>query len=68
MSRKEGAPVCVTCDIVITIKHILTECADLTEIRQRYFEKRDLCIHFFGLCFQKHFFLLLREIGVFYEI
>ena len=26
--RKEEAPVCVACDAVITVKHILIECAD----------------------------------------
>ena len=27
--RKEEAPVCVACDVVLTVKHILNECADL---------------------------------------
>ena len=35
--RKEEAPVCVACNTVITIKHILIECADLLEIRKKYF-------------------------------
>ena len=46
--RKEEAPVCVACNAVITVKHILIECADLLEIRKRYFE-RNLCIHSFGM-------------------
>ena len=46
--RKEEAPVCVACNAVITVKHILIECADLLEIRKKYFEERDLCIHSFG--------------------
>ena len=38
--RKEEAPVCVACNAVITVKHILIECADLLEIRKKYFEER----------------------------
>ena len=34
--------VCVACNAVITVKHILTECADLLEIRKKYFEDRFL--------------------------
>ena len=43
--RKEEAYVCVACDAVITVKHILIECADVLEIRN--ISKRDLCIHSF---------------------
>ena len=45
--RKEEASVCVTCDTVITVKHILIECDDLVEIRN--ISRGDLCIHFFGM-------------------
>ena len=40
--RKEEAPVCVACSAVITVKHILIECADLLEIRRKYFEEKSL--------------------------
>ena len=40
--RKEEAPVCVACDAVITVKHTLIECADMLEIRKKYFEERSL--------------------------
>ena len=40
--RKEDAPVSVACNAVITVKHILIECADLLEIRKKYFEERSL--------------------------
>ena len=40
--RKEEAPVCVTCNAVITDKHILIECADWLKIRKKYFEERSL--------------------------
>ena len=40
--RKEEAPVCVACDAVITVKYILIECADLLEIRKKYFKEKSL--------------------------
>ena len=40
--KKEEAPVCVACSAVITVKHMLIECADLLEIRKKYFEERSL--------------------------
>ena len=40
--RREEAPVCVACGAVITVKHILIECAELLEIRKKYFEERAL--------------------------
>ena len=45
--RKEDAPVCVACNAVITVIHILIECADLVEIRKKYFEE----ISFYSLFF-----------------
>ena len=50
--RREEAPVCIACGAVITVKHILIECADLLEIRKKKL-KRDLCIHSFGTSFWK---------------
>ena len=40
--RKEEAPVCVSCNAVITVKHILIKCVDLLEIRKKYFEEKPL--------------------------
>ena len=37
--RKEEAAVCVACNAVITVKHILIECADLLEIRKGIFRR-----------------------------
>ena len=45
--RKEEVPVCVACNTVITVKHILIECADLLGL-ERNISKRNLCIHSFG--------------------
>ena len=65
--RKEEAPVCVACDAVITVKHILIECADLFEIRKKYFEERSLYSPFRNVI-PDIIFDSLREIGVLYEI
>ena len=40
--RKEAAPVCIACNVVITDEHIMIVCADLLEIRKKYFEERSL--------------------------
>ena len=65
--RKEEAPVCVACNAVITVKHILIGCADLLEIKQTYFEDRSLYSLFRNVMPEiiVDFFL---EIGVFDQI
>ena len=65
--RKEEAPVCVACYAVITVKLILIECADLLEIRKKYFEERSLYSLFWNVILEMIFYFL-REIGVFYKI
>ena len=65
--RKEEAPVCVACNAVITVKHILIKCADLLEIRKKYFEERSLYSLFRNVILEI-FFYFLREIGMFYKI
>ena len=65
--RKEGAPVCVACNVVLTVKHILTECADLLETRKKYFEEKSL-YSLFRNVIPEVVFDFLREIGVFYKI
>ena len=40
--KNEEPSVCVACNTIFTIKHILTECSDLVEVRKKYFEKRSL--------------------------
>ena len=64
--RREEVPVCVACDAVITVKHILIECADLLEIRKKYFEQRSLHSLLRNV-FPEIFFDFLQEIGVFYK-
>ena len=65
--RKEEVPVCVACNAVITVKHILIECADLVEIRKKYFEERSL-YSLFRNVIPEIIFDFLREVGVFYKI
>ena len=67
--RKEEAPVCVACNPVITVKHILIKCADLLEIRKKYFEERSL-YSLFRNAIPEIIFDFLREIGAFtkYEV
>ena len=65
--KKEEAPVCVACNAVITVKHILIECADLLEIRKKYFEERSL-YSLFRNVIPEIMFDFLREIGVFDKI
>ena len=65
--RKEEAPVCIACGAVITVKYILIECADLLEIRKKYFEERSL-YSLFRNVIPEIIFDFLREIVVFYKI
>ena len=51
---------------IITIKHILMECADLVEVRKTNFEEKSL--HFFQNVDQERIFEFLKETGVFDKI
>ena len=64
---KEEAPVCVACNTVITVKHILIECADLLEFRKKDFEEKSLYSLFRNVIPEINFDFL-RKIGVFYKI
>ena len=65
--RKEKAPVYVTCDTVITVKHVLIECVDSVEIRKKYFEERSL-YSLFGNVIAETIFYFLGETGVLCKI
>ena len=65
--RKEEAPVCIAYNTFITVKHILTECAELLEIRKKYFEEKSL-YSLFRNVIPEIIFNFLREIGVFHKI
>ena len=65
--RNEEAPVCFACNALITVKHILIECADLLEIRKKYFEEKSLCSLFRNMI-PEVVFDFLRDISVFYKV
>ena len=65
--KKEEAPVCVAYNAVITVKHIMIECADLFEIRKKYFEEKSL-YSLFRNVIPEIIFDFLQEIWVFYKI
>ena len=64
--RREEAPGCVACNAIIIVNHILIECADLVEVRQKYFEERTL-YSLFRNVIPEVIFDFLREIGVLYK-
>ena len=65
--RKEEDPVSVACNTVLTVKHILIECADLLEVRKKYFEQTSLYSLYRNVS-PEIIFDFLREFGVFYKI
>ena len=65
--KKEPPAVCVTCNTLITIKHILIECADSVEVRKKYFEERSFCSLFKNVNLE-NIADCLRETGMFYRI
>ena len=38
----EEAPTCIGCDCQLTVKHILIECLDYSEIRSKYYRSKNL--------------------------
>ena len=44
--KEEELPVCIACNTIITIKHILIECTDSGEVKMKYFEERPLYLLF----------------------
>ena len=58
---------CLECEAVITVKYILIECADLLEVRKKYFEERPLYSLFQNVSLEK-IFDYLKEIGMFCKV
>ena len=56
-----------TCNVVLTVKHILIDCADLLETRKKYFEEKSLYSLFRNVV-PEVVFDFLHEIGVFYKV
>ena len=51
--KKEEALYCVSCQKPYTIKHILTECINLKQIRQTYYQTTNLKQIFYQIDLQK---------------
>ena len=68
--KRQEAPVCVACGAVITVKRILIECADLLEIRKKYFEERSLYSLFRNVIPEIIFFISCERLVCFrkYEV
>ena len=64
--KKREPPVCVACNAAITVKHILIKCADLVEVRKKYFEEKSLDSLFRNV--NPEVFDYLKEIGMFDKV
>ena len=64
--KKEQPPVFVACNTIITVKHILIVCADLVEVRKKYFEEKSLDSLFRNV--NPEVFDYLKEIGMFDKV
>ncbi len=67
--RRNGddVPRCVACDCKFTVGHILIECGDFAEVRQRYYDAENLQ-QLFREISATYIFDFLNEIGLFYRI
>ena len=62
--KKEEPPVCIARNTIVTVKHILIECADLLEVRKKYFWEISLYSLIRNVNPEKTFDYL-KEIGMF---
>ena len=65
--NSEDIPRCVACDCNLTVEHILIECGDFAEVRQRYYDVESLH-QLFQETNVTYVFDFLREIRLFYRI
>ena len=63
--KSEEPPVCISCDEVSIIEHILLTCSDLIEIRESHFTAQSLHALFQEISPEKIFENLLKEINIF---
>ena len=65
--KKEDPPQCIACDCCLTVKHILFDCVDFIESRNRHF-----IVNSFKELFEKRFLQIilsyLDDIGLFYRL
>ena len=64
---QKEATVCGTCHAFVTVKQILTECADLSEIRKKYFEENSLNSLFRNVR-PERLLTLLNDTGALYNV
>ena len=62
--KGDPMPECIPCYCALTVKHILIECVDFMEVRQKYFDVPDLKTLFKDVD-PSQIFAFLKEIGLF---
>ena len=65
--KKEEPPWCYFCDTPYTVKHFMTECSDLIEIKDKHYEEKDLN-KIYREVSPEQIFAYLKEIDLFYKI
>ena len=65
--KGEDQPECVACQCLLTVKHILIECADFLQIREKYDQVHDMRQLFEDINIG-NIFEYLREIRLFHRI
>ena len=58
--KGEESPMCISCDELLTIKHILLTSSDLSEMRQSHFTAQSLCELFHEISPENTFFKLFE--------
>ena len=63
----EDAPICIPCQLPLTVKHILIDCIDCSTQRQKYYQARSLPELFSNT---KHTYIVqfLKDIVIYYKI
>ena len=62
--KDDPMPGCIPCYCALTVKHILIDCVDFMEVRQKYFNVPDLKTLFKDVD-PSQIFAFLKEIGIF---
>ena len=65
--KKEPPPECIPCDCKFTMKHVLLECSDFSDIRRKYFSVSTMR-ELFGSIPHGLILNFLREIGLYNKI
>ena len=65
--KGEESPMCIGCDKLLTIEHILLTCSDFIKIRKSYFTAKSLHMLFRDISPEK-IFNFLKEINIFGKI